>query len=350
MRIQRFEQGESGLLRAIPESLEDLWLLSRLVEKGDRLEGTAFRRVKALDLNRPDSGEKKLVRVLVEVESAQFAEAANRLRVTGKILSSSPSDYAPTGAFQTIDVEIGTKFTLHKRFEFVHRSLIDDAKRKAKAPTALIVAIDDRSALVCVLRQSGVKFLFEIDNHASKRDPKSFADKNNDFLAETLDAVQKRATDRIIIAGPGFSKEEFKKYATAKDPRLAKKFWLEHASSAEKTAVYELLKTGALEKAVSGQKLQEEFMALEALKRSLGRSDGLCVYGAAEVRSAISANAASDVLVSDTLLRSDRSLNRVLEQAQRLGAKVMVFNSEDDAGREFSAFQIAALLRYRLKF
>ncbi len=351
MRISKFVQGEEGVLKAEAESLEDLWLLSRLVEAGDRLEGTSFRRVKALDLQRADSGEKKLVRLLLEVSQVEFAEAANKLRVTGKILEASPEDFAQQGSFHTIDLEPRSRFTLFKRFQLFHRKLLEDARHRAKAAKALIVVMDDRQALLSVLQQNGVKFLFELQNEASKRDPKKFQEQQQEFLAEILDALQKRSSaGRIIVAGPGFTKDEFRRLAEEKDPRLAKKIWFEHASSAEKSAVYELLKSGVLRKAVEGQKLQEEFTALEALKKSLGRDDGMVVYGVQEVKEALSANAVEKLLVSDVLLRSDKKLNSLLEHSARQGAEVVIFNSEDDAGREFSAFQIAALLRYRLKF
>ncbi|MFH1106512.1 MAG: mRNA surveillance protein pelota [Candidatus Micrarchaeota archaeon] len=350
MRIHRFAEGREGELRAEAETLEDLWLLSRLIEPGDRFEGTSFRRVKALDLQRADSGEKKLVRLLLEVSQAEIAEAANKLRVTGKILEASPAEYAPLGQFHTVDIELGTRFKLFKEFSIYHRKLLEEAKRRAKQPKALIVVMDDRQALFCELRQNGIKFLYELENEANKREPKRFAEQQKAYFAEILAGLQEKALDSIIIAGPGFTKEEFRKFAEERDPRLVKKAWFGHASSAEKTAVYELLKTGALHKAAEGQKLQEEFTALEALKKSLGRADGMAVYGIQEAREAVSAGAAERLLVSDVLLRSDKSLNPLLEQAERLGAGVLIFNSEDDAGREFSAFQIAALLRYRTKY
>lgn len=350
MRILKFLQGEEGELNAEVESLEDLWLLSRLVEKGDKIEGTSFRRVKALDLQRADSGEKKPVRLLLEVSQVEFAEAANSLRVTGKILSAHPEEFAQVGQFHTLDLELRSRFKLLKHFQLYHRTLLEEARRKARQPRALIVVMDERQALFSALQQNGIRFLFTVDNEANKRDPKTFQELQQEYFAEILKALEERQAERTVLAGPGFAKDEFKRYAEQKNPRLVKALWFEHASSAEKSAVYELLKQGLLQKVVEGQKVQEEFMALEALKKSLGKGDGLAVYGLEQVRGALSMGAVDTLMVSDALLRSDKSLNALLEQGDRLKAKLLIFNSDDDAGREFSAFQLAALLRFKLAY
>ncbi len=347
MRVLKFEAEE---LKGEVESLEDLWLLSRLVEPGDKVKGTSFRRVKALDLTRADSGEKKLVRLLLEVTQVEFAEAVTRLRITGKILEASPEDFAQQGQHHTLELEIGSRFRLYKPFQLYHKALLEEARRKAKHVKALILVMDEKQALFSVLQPNGIRFLFEIENPASKRDPKTFEELQRKYFEEVLETLEKKEAERKIIAGPGFTKDEFKRFAEQKNPRLCKQLWFEHASSAEKTAVYELLKTGVLEKVVQGQKVQEEFAALEALKKSLGKEDGLAVYGVQEVQEALSMGAVQTLLISDLLLRSDKSLNSLLEQAERLKSKLLIFNSEDDAGREFSAFQIAALLRFKLKY
>ncbi|MBU1197911.1 mRNA surveillance protein pelota [Candidatus Micrarchaeota archaeon] len=347
MRVLRFEETE---LKGDIETLEDLWLLSRIIERGDKLIGTSFRRVKALDLQRADSGEKKRVKLLLEIDQVEYAEASNKLRVTGKILEASPPEFAQQGQFHTLDLEIHTRFTLIKAFQIYHKKLLEEARKKARAAKALIIAMDEHHALFATLQQNGLRFLFEIENQASKRDAKTFSTMQQQFFEEVLEAAKKRKAERMIIAGPGFTKDEFKRFAQNKDPVISKTFWFEHASSAEKTAVFELLKKGLLQKVVSGQKIQDEFLALERLKKSLGTLDGFAVYGIEPVREALSAGAVDTLLIADSLLRSDKSFNSLLEQSEKLGARILIFNSEDDAGKEFAAFQLAALLRFKLTY
>jgi protein pelota len=84
----------------------------------------------------------------------------------------------------------------------------------------------------------------------------------------------------------------------------------------------------------------------EVLKR-IG-SGGAVAYGKAEVRKAIDYGAAEEVLVSDTLIR-DPGVARLLEEAERINARVVVFSSEFEPGNRLNALGgIAALLRYPL--
>ncbi len=348
MRVLRFDR-QVGELKAAVETIEDLWFLKKLISEGDVIIATSFRRHKSEDKLRPDSGEKMLVHLDLKIESVELAESVNKLRITGKILSGSPEEYVQKGAHHTIDLELRSTFKLRKQFLPYHIRLIEDAKKKAASLKALIVVMDEQKALLASLRNNGLKFLFEIESDASKRDAESFKKKKDAFFKELLLAILQENSPRTLIASPGFSKDDFRKYVEDQDPSLGKTLLFDHVSSAEKTAVYELLKKGALERLISEQKVEKEFEALEKLKASLGREDGLSCYGIDEVRTAVEMKAAEVLLIEDELLRKDRVLNAVMEKAEHSGAKIVIFNSEDDAGREFSAFKIAALLRYRIK-
>jgi stalled ribosome rescue protein Dom34 len=94
--------------------------------------------------------------------------------------------------------------------------------------------------------------------------------------------------------------------------------------------------------------VQREFELLEKLKASLGKDDHLSCYGLDEVEKAVDMRAVALLMIEDELLRKNKALNLLMEKAESNGAEIAIFNSEDDAGREFSAFKIAALLRYKL--
>ncbi len=348
MRVFKVDEEQHEMKAAI-ESLEDLWALQKLIEKGDVLLATSFRRYKGEDKLRPDSGEKKLVHLELEVEKVEIAENVNKLRVSGKILGGSPPEFVQKGSFHTIDLELRSTFSLRKDLLPYHKKIIAESKRKARQLKALIIVMDEKKALLAHLRNNGVKFSFELENSGSKRDVKQFEMKKKEFFTELLQAIESENSEKILIASPGFSKEEFKKYVQGKNPSLEKKFLYEHVSNAEKSAVYELLKKGSIERLISEQKVQGEFEMLEKLKTSLGKNDHLSCYGIAEVENAMQTGAAEVLLIEDELLRKQKELNSLIDLADKSSTKVMIFNSEDDAGREFSAFRIAALLRYRLE-
>ena len=76
--------------------------------------------------------------------------------------------------------------------------------------------------------------------------------------------------------------------------------------------------------------------------------NGAVAYGDAEVRDAVDFGAAETVIISDSRLR-DGSLSRTIEDAERLGASVVVLSSEFEPGKRLEGLGgSAALLRYKI--
>ncbi len=343
------EEGGLSELRLEPETLEDLWVVTRLANAGDIAKGYAWRRFKARDLERAESGEKKKIRVELRVESVEFAEAANRVRLTGVILRGEPEEFAPAGEHQTLDVEIGTRFELRKKIGVYERKTLEAARKRAARVDALIIAMDDERATLAQLTPSGVRYAYEIESEASKRDPKSYAEFRKKYFSEILkacdSAVQRGA--RVIVAGPGFAKDDFKKYAERQNAEVTKKISFETTSNAERTGVGEIVKRGIAQRILGEQKQTLEWEKLEELKKRIARG-GLVAYGIDDVRAAVEARAAEEIFVLDEILRNDERAQRVVEAAERGGASVFVFDSRNEAGSEFAAFGLACLLRYKL--
>jgi len=335
-----------GELKLEPNSLEDLWHLTKLIEPGDTVAGQTERRFKTRDLTRAESGEKKKVFIELKVENVEFAEAVNKLRITGKILSGTPQEFVQTGEHHTIDVEIGDSIQLKKELNVYHQKVLQEALKKSKTTETTIIVIDDEKALVSELTSTtGMRFLYEIRSEANKRDPKTFEELKKKYFSEVLKAVE-NGKKNIVIAGPGFTKDDFKKYVAQKKPEALKKTTFETTSSAERSGVLELLKKGVLQKILGRQKLSEEFELLEEFKKRIARGELAC-YGEKNVEKAILSGAVEKILVTDELLRKNKKVQELVEQAEKLGASTTVFDSEDDAGRELKPFALAALPRFK---
>jgi len=66
------------------------------------------------------------------------------------------------------------------------------------------------------------------------------------------------------------------------------------------------------------------------------------------VAKAVEYNAVEKLAVLDELVRKNRTAYSLVEKAREKGAELVIFDSNDDAGREFEAFKIAALLRFKI--
>ncbi len=350
MRIIRFDKTE-GELKVEPQTLEDLWYLKKIVEEKDIVNGRSLRLWKPEDASRPGAAERKPVKLEISVEKVEYAQAANKLRLTGTILNGEPEEICPRGEHHTLDVGIGETITVKKTFTPFHEAMLDEAKKRSKHLKITILVIDEEKAMLSELETKGINFGIEINNSANKRNPKTFDEKNKAYFQEVASELDKKAKagGRALIAGPGFAKDNLKKYIDHDYKELAKRVVYEYASSAERSAVFELLKKGLLQKLLTEQKLQDEFDALEKFKASLGRNDGLCVYGE-KVGEFVLSGACSELLVLDEVLRKNKAVQKALTDAKQLGAKITIFNSEDQAGQEFKDFKIAALLRYKVEW
>lgn len=335
---------EEGWLKIEPQCVEDLWYLQKIVEPGDAVEGTSFRRFKVQGAEK-DSGEKKKVHLKITAEQIEFAESALKLRITGVIESGTPEEFVSIGAHHTLDVDLHERVKIYKTLNAYHWSLLQEAKKKSKHVKAFLIVMDEHQAIPAELQLQGLKFLGEIGFRGSKKDPKAFEEATKAYFSEIAKLLEGK--EKIVVAGPGFAKDNFKKYLTEKRPDLAKKTSFEYSSTAEKSGVYELLKRGVIEKAIGEQRLAQEFSLLEKFKESIGRDDKKNAYGIQPVKQAVDAGAAEHVLVSDTLLK-DKTVSTIMEAARQTGATLHVFDSENETGQELKNYGLVALLRYPL--
>jgi len=335
------------IIKIKPESLEDLWYLSKLIKKNDAVEGRSERRFKAPGTSR-DSGEKKPVTIRIKAETVEFAESSNKLRITGMIEAGTPEEYTPRGDYHTLDVEPHEHLKIFKKLSAGEKKTLQDALQHSTHAKALVLLMDERKALAALIQTRGTKMLFEKESTASKRNVKEFEANRIKFYKELADALEMSEADAIIVAGPGFEKNSFQAYLKEKHAKLMAKTAFDYASSAEKSALKELLAKGAVEKAIGNRKQADELAALEQLKASVAKNDGNSVYGPAEVERALAAHAVERLLITDELLRSEES-RHIMELAELDAVPVLAFNLAGEAGAEFSAFGVAAFLRFKMR-
>lgn len=338
---------KEGEIRLTPENTEDLWHIERLLSPGDAIIARTWRRYKATE---GDAGEKKAVTMKLAVEKVEFSPHANRLRVTGKIVEGTPVEFVQIGAYHTIDIEEHFPVSIIKEKWLAHHlARIKQAIAETKRPRLGMLVLDENKAIYATLRGFGVAYELELENNASKRDDK-FDEKTLSFFGEILKKLQSSQVCRIIVAGPGFGKENLLKFIKQKDGKLASRIVLEHCSYAERTGITELLKRGVVAKVASEERAENELVLMEKFSSELRKESGLVAYGKKEVEAAVQSSAVDTLLVLDELLRTSKEVEAIVEQAEARKVKLVVFSHESDGGRELSGYGgFAALLRFRLR-
>jgi protein pelota len=333
-------RGSHGEIRLFAESVDDLWHLSHLVRSGDLVFATTLRSVEVVqDRIRPEKPEKKPVRLGIRVEGVAFHPYANRLRISGII-----EHGVDQGSHHTINLDTGTELSVIKTWRQVDLDRIERAVRATSTGAVHILTVEEGEAELFRIRQYGSELVSTVTQGSSKG-----ADTGaRGILFERMAGLLAGVTGTIVIAGPGFVKDEAAKYLKEKIPDLSDRCITIETRRSGRGAVTEALGKGVLERITGDLQLRREAELLDLFLERMGKGEPVA-YGRAEVEEATQAGAAEQVLVIDEMVRK-RSVADLLERAERTRAKVTVFSSLFDPGQQLAALGgIAAILRYRIR-
>jgi protein pelota len=337
------EQGELqrgyGEIRLFPESLDDIWHLEHLVAPGDLIFATTLRAVENVsDKLRPDKPEKRPVRLGIRVERTEFHRFANRLRITGII-----EHGEEIGSYHTLNIEPGYEISVIKRWHPVDLERIDRAVKASVYEAVHILTIEEGEAELFRMRQYGPEGVLTVTSGSGKE---SGTETRSAFF-ERVASHCAGITGPLVIAGPGFIKDDFVTYLRSANPGLAAHSLVVETRRVGSGAVQDVVGLGILERIHEDIQLGNEVRLMSELLSRIAK--GLpAAYGRAEVQKAIDFGACERLLVSDTLLR-DEAVIHMMDRAELLNAGIVIFSSAFEPGKQLEGLGgIAALLRYQI--
>lgn len=341
MKITHIDK-KTGELKLQTDNLDDLWHLERVLSPGDLAEARSYRTYKV-----GTKEEKKAVTVRIEIERIEFAKSQNRLRLLGKIISGHPEEYIQLGRYHTIEVDENSRLKIIKHWKSYQIKRLKDAEKESKKPQIRIIVLDDEKAVTATLRAYGVEYGPEFHSSGSKKDEKH-EQKEKEYFGQIIAEIE-RHSERYILAGPGFTRDNLKKFISQKNPELLKRITFDSCSYAERSGVNELLNRGTVQKIIGEARFETEMKLMEDLIIHIHKDDNLAVYGIKETEQAAQASAIEKLLVLDEYLRTSKQAEAVVELADKNKADVVIFSSEGDAGAKLKGFgKIAAILRFKL--
>ncbi|MFH1224458.1 MAG: mRNA surveillance protein pelota [Candidatus Diapherotrites archaeon] len=347
MKIIKIDRRNNSF-EVVPESLDDLWHLERLIEKGDLVSGKSERKIK------PKSEGEKAFRkdIFVEISAEEVAlhEASGQLRVNGIITAGKPEEYVELKSYHALGIEAGYKIKVKKEsLKNWQADRLEQAKRAAERGKMLAVVLDDEAADFALLKDAGIEHKGKI---FAGKEGKQYATQEkgnvNRYFEEVLAKVHEHGADKVVFAGPGFVKMNLQKYI--RDKKIKMQAFFESTNSVGVTGINELVKSGKLDRVAEELQVAAEMKLVESVYAEIGRNSGLVAYGVAEVRRAVEAGAVETLLVAERLLLADRdNIERIMESAERSRGRVHIISSRHDAGKQLEGLGgIAALLRYRM--
>jgi protein pelota len=354
MRIADREdaEGRRERITVVPESLDDLWHLTYVIEPGDLASADTTRRIQRDDdRTRDTGGQREPMWVRLSVTDVEFAKFSNRLRVGGEIVGCSREDQLDF--HHTLNVEAHDELAVEKVWQVDQLERLEEAVESTEQPDVAVATVEEGAAHVHTLAQYGVEERASITGTTGKGE---FA-RSRDELFEELTAILRRLdVEAVILAGPGFTKEDALEHVEDAAPELAERIRTVDTASVGDRGVHEVLKRGAVERVQTETRIAREAELIDELMERIGEGAKVA-YGIDEAAKAADYGAVETLLMLDERLRAERAgegdwdvdINDVVESVEQQGGDVTVFSHEFDPGQQLANLGgIAALLRYRL--
>lgn len=347
------EDEKEGTVEIVPETLDDLWHLSHIVEVGDNASSKTTRRIQdnTGDKIRSDRGVKKTFYLGLDVENVSFHLFTGKLRLTG-VITRGPEDLIPLGSHHTLEVKLNTPITIKKeRWPKWAIKRLNQAIEASDKLSAIIVVLEDDTATLGLMRQYGIEYYGPIKGQVSG---KRIIDKNRQkniiqFYEKVVESIEKfDSIQNVIIAGPGFVKNDFYDYIKDKHSDLAKISIIEPTGSGGRNGISEVLKKGTVEKLTSENRVAMEMGAVDSLLTEIAKNSSKVVYGLRETKKAINLGAVSQLLILDTKVASE-NMGDAMDMVENMKGEVMVISSEHEGGKQLESLGgMAAILRYEI--
>jgi len=354
MQISSREPTGDGRERVtlVPESPDDLWHLTYVIEPGDRVSGDTTRRIQRADDDLRDTGgEREHMWVELDVEDVEFAKFANRLRVAGIIVDCSREDQLEF--HHTLNVEPRDEVEVEKVWKPDQDERLAEAVEATENPDVAVATVEEGRAYVHTVAQYGTEERASLTGPTGKGE---YARPREELFAELTDVLSRLDVDAVILAGPGFTKQDALSYVEDEDPELADGITTVDTAGVGDRGVHEVLKRGAVDEIQTRTRIAEEADLIDELTERIATGAEVA-YGPEAVGEAAEYGAIERLLVLDERLRTERGpdgewdvdVDDIIETTEQKGGDVTVFSGEFDPGQQLRNLGgIAALLRYRI--
>ncbi|KAJ8661019.1 mRNA surveillance protein pelota [Lichtheimia ornata] len=360
------EKDATGHVTLYPEELEDMWHVYNLISKEDQIKATTFRRLQSESSTGSTTSQRTRMVLTITVESVDFDPQVGLLRINGRVTSENP--YVKLGSYHTIDLELNRNFTLYKpEWDIIALERVDEACDIAKQADVAAIVCQEGLANVCFLTEhmTVVKQRIEtpiprkrkgsVTNH--EKGLEKFYDQIYQAILRLFDFNILKA---VIIASPGFVREQVYQYISDQAVKTENKtilenrskFVLVHSSSGHKHSLNEVMQDPSIQNKLADTKAAREVQALDEFYAMMNADPDRAFYGYSHVAKANEHGAIGTLLVTDELFRSADIATRrkyvdLVESVRSMGGTVRVFSSMHVSGEQLNLLSgVAAILTF----
>lgn len=358
----------SGNITVRPDTPEDLWHIYNLLQPPtDLVRCTTVRKVVNTSSTGSTTSSKVRTNLTIKVQKVDFDPDSLTLRMSGPNVEE--SKVVKMGAFHTLTLEMGRNLTIEKEcWDQIYLDRIEEACNPEKTAEVAAIVMQPGLAHLCLVTGSLTITKARIDTNIPKKRTGStnHAKAITKFYEAIYQALLRHVDFSkikcILIASPGFVKDEFFKYmseqAVRRDDRTIienkRKFLLCKASSGHKHALEDVFSDPSIMEQMMDTKISKEIDALNQFMRMIDINPDKAYYGYNHVNKANDELAVESLLVTDELFRSSDIATRkkyvqLVESVRENGGQTFIFSSLHISGVQLNQLSgVAAILRYPL--
>ena len=330
---------------------------------------TTVRKVVREDNSGKTSSERVKMRLEIGIEEIDYDAVSETLRLRGK--NRTECEHVRLGSYHTLEVELQREFSIYKdEWDSMAVERLRSALDPAAGADLAAVMITEGLANVCLVggavttvrakvesslpRKKGAAGAFGYDRALEKFHQK--------VLAAVVKNVDWGTIKCLVVAGPGFAREQFVEYLHAEAVRQNLRPLIEnkgkivsaHASSGFVHSLKEVLSDEAIASRIKDTQAARETQALGEFMEMLGNDPDRAFYGPIHVAAAHAQEAIKTLLVSDALFRAKDIAERkryvaLVEGVREAGGEVLIFSSAHVSGKQLTQLSgVAAVLRFPL--
>ena len=355
-----------GSVSLVPENTEDMWHAYNLITEGNFVSGSTIRKVQTESATGSSNSYRVRTVLTICVENIDFDTQACVLRLKGRNVEE--NKYVKTGAYHTLDVEQNRKFTIIKaKWDSVSMERVDTACDATQHADVAAVVMQEGIAHICLITSNMTIVRAKIDQVIPRKRKGNISQHEKgltrfyeNIMQGILRHINFDIVKCVILASPGFVKDQYMDYmieqAVKSDNKVIlenkSKFLLVHASSGFKHSLKEVLAEPAVVSRIADTKAASEVKALETFYTILQTDPSRAFYGKKHVITANEAQAIETLLISDKLFRcQDVALRKeyveLVETVKESGGDVKIFSSLHVSGEQLEQITgIAAILRF----
>lgn len=312
--------------------------------------------------------QKKRLSLTIEVTKVEFDTDSLEVRISGP--NREESEHVRMGAHHTITLEVGRQFRLEKNcWDQIFLDRLEVATHpEREAEVMAVVMASTGIAHICLVTEYLTLTRAKIDVNIPKKRGVGSSHHHSKAVTKFYEAIYQallRHADFttikcVLLASPGFVKDDFYQYLLAESIRREDrpfienkhKFILCRASSGHRHALEEVFQDPTVMAQLADTKMAKEVDILSKFMRMMDTNPDQAQYGYLHVFMANEQGAVDSLLVTDELFRSSDIATRkqyvnLVEQVRENGGKVYIFSSLHVSGTQLQKVSgVAAILRF----